>query len=403
MNVLVINCGSSSLKYQLFAMPEEQVLIRGGVEKIGSDEAIHSYKTEGKDGRSTSEILDHREALRQVLKTLTSPEVGVLADVTEIDAVGHRVVHGGERFAVSSLLNEEVKAAIRDTFELAPLHNPANLLGIEAMEEVLAGVPQVAVFDTSFHQTMPREHFLYPVPYVLYERHKVRRYGFHGTSHRYVSSRVPELLGRDLRGLKVISCHIGNGASVTAIENGRSIDTSMGMTPLEGLMMGTRSGDIDPSLHEFVMAKEDLSLDDLNSMLNKHSGLYGISGISGDMRQVMEARAKGSLRAGLAFAMYEYRIRKYIGAYAAAMNGVDVILFTAGVGENSPLLRQVVCDHLTYLGVELDQGANQEGKGERVISAPGSKVAVCVIPTDEELMIARDTYGLVKGLQEREN
>ncbi|HEU4965822.1 MAG TPA: acetate kinase [Bacilli bacterium] len=396
MNILVLNCGSSSLKYQLFAMPEEQVLIRGGVEKIGSEEAVHKYQAGEREEKTTSTILDHREALRQVLATLTAPEVGVLQDVREIDAVGHRVVHGGERFAVSTRIDAAVKAAIKEMFDLAPLHNPANLLGIEAMEDVLPEVPQAAVFDTAFHQTMPREHYLYPVPYVLYERHKVRRYGFHGTSHRYVASRVSDLLDRDLSRLNLISCHIGNGASLCAIEQGRSVDTSMGMTPLEGVMMGTRSGDIDPSLPEFVMEKEDLSPEDVSSMLNKHSGLYGVSGISGDMRQIDDARKKGSARAAVAFAMYEYRIRKYIGAYAAAMNGVDAILFTAGVGENSALLRQTICEKLTYLGVELDREANEAGTGERVISTPNSRVAVCVIPTDEELMIARDTFVLVQ-------
>ncbi|TCP59265.1 acetate kinase [Tumebacillus sp. BK434] len=399
MNVLVLNCGSSSLKYQLFAMPEEDVLIKGSVERIGSEEGVHAYKTDDREGSATSPILDHREALRQVLVTLTDQEVGVLDSAEEIAAVGHRVVHGGESFSSSILITADVKRAIADTIELAPLHNPANLLGIEAMEDVLPGVPQVAVFDTAFHQTMPQEHYLYPVPYVLYQRHKVRRYGFHGTSHRYVSSRVPALVGRDLSALNVISCHIGNGASLAAIERGRSIDTSMGMTPLEGVMMGTRSGDIDPSLHEFVMEKEGLSFDELTSMLNKHSGLFGVSGLSGDMRAVAEARAKGSARAALAFAMYEYRIRKYIGAYAAAMNGVDVILFTAGVGENSPLLRSLICAKLTYLGVELDNEVNEKGQGERLISTPASKVSVCVIPTNEELMIARDTNVLVTGLQ----
>ncbi|PWK15593.1 acetate/propionate family kinase [Tumebacillus permanentifrigoris] len=400
MNILVLNCGSSSLKYQLFRMPEEQVLIRGGIEKIGSEDALHTYKTDGQDGQdqTTSQILDHREALQQVIEVVTHRS-GVLQSVEEIAAVGHRVVHGGEQFALSSLLTDEVKRAIQDNVELAPLHNPANLQGIEAMEAVLPGVPQAAVFDTAFHQSMPPEHYLYPIPYVLYKRHKVRRYGFHGTSHRYVSSRVPYLVHRDLMNLKVISCHIGNGASVAAIQNGRSTDTSMGMTPLEGVMMGTRSGDIDPSLQEYISRKEGLAAAEFSSMLNKHSGLYGISGLSGDMRKITEARAKGSARSALAFDMYEYRIRKYIGAYVAAMNGVDVLLFTAGVGENSPLLRRKICDNLTYLGLELDPQANDQGKGERIISLPTSRVTVCVIPTNEELMIARDTQVLVSGLE----
>ncbi|KEO84327.1 acetate/propionate family kinase [Tumebacillus flagellatus] len=401
MNILVLNCGSSSLKYQLFRMPEENVLIRGGIEKIGSDDAVHSFKTEGPEGGesvSTVQILDHREALSLVLQAVTH-DSGVLAGVEEITAVGHRVVHGGEQFALSTLVTEEVKAAIRANAELAPLHNPANLQGIEAIEDVLPRVPQVAVFDTAFHQSMPPEHYLYPIPYVLYQRHKVRRYGFHGTSHRYVSSRVPFLVHRDLMNLRVISCHIGNGASVTAIQNGRSIDTSMGMTPLEGVMMGTRSGDLDPSLQEYITRKEELTQEEFLSMLNRHSGLFGISGLSGDMRKITEARAKGSARSALAFDMYEYRIRKYIGAYVAAMNGVDVLLFTAGVGENSPLLRRKICDHLTYLGLELDVQANESAKGERIISTPSSRVTVCVIPTNEELMIARDTQLLVSGLE----
>lgn len=401
MNILVLNCGSSSLKYQLFKMPEEHVLIRGAIEKIGSDDAFHSYRGEGKEspeGHRAQPILDHREALRQVIEVLTQ-EALVLESIEELTAVGHRVVHGGEQFALSTLVTDEVKQAIRSTFELAPLHNPANLQGIEAMEEVLPGVQQVAAFDTSFHQSMPPEHYLYPIPYVLYKRHKVRRYGFHGTSHRYVSSRVPFLVHRDLMNLKVISCHIGNGVSLAAIQNGRSVDTSMGMTPLEGVMMGTRSGDLDPSLQAYIMQKEYLTPDEFSSMLNKHSGLYGISGLSGDMRKITEARAKGSARAALAFDMFEFRLRKYIGAYTAAMNGVDVLLFTAGVGENSPLLRRKICDNLTYLGLEIDPHANDQGKGERIISTPTSRVTVCVIPTNEELMIARDTHVLVSGLE----
>ncbi|MFD2168608.1 acetate/propionate family kinase [Tumebacillus lipolyticus] len=402
MKVLVLNCGSSSLKYRLFAMPEESVLTKGVIEKIGTEDAIHRYGTESEESSLTEPIYDHREALSRVVATLTSKQAGVISSAQEIGAVGHRVVHGGEVFSSSVVLTAEVKESIRAMSALAPLHNPANLLGIEAMEEVLPNVPQVAVFDTAFHQTMPQEHYLYPLPFVLYQRHKVRRYGFHGTSHRYCASRVPALVKHDLSGLKVISCHIGNGVSVTAIERGRSIDTSMGMTPLEGVMMGTRSGDLDPSLHQFVMEREGLSFDELASMLNKHSGLYGISGISGDVRTILEARAKGSIRATLAFAMYEYRIRKYIGAYAAAMNGVDVLLFTAGVGENSPLLRALICSNLTYLGLALDREANEQGTGERIISSPASAIKVCVIPTAEELMIARDAHALVIGLQRDE-
>jgi len=395
MNILVVNCGSSSLKYQLFRMPAEEVLVKGAVEKIGGDDAAHSYGAQGKAGRTVGAILDHKEALRDVLAVLTSPELGVLQAAADIDAVGHRVVHGGEHFALSTVITDEVVQAIRDTFDLAPLHNPANLQGIEAIGSVLPGVPQVAVFDTAFHQTMPEEHYLYPLPYVLYQRYKVRRYGFHGTSHRYVCSRVLHVTGQDPERLKIISCHIGNGASLAAVENGRSIDTSMGMTPLEGVMMGTRSGDVDPSVLAFVQKKEELSEEELANMLNKHSGLYGVSGLAGDMRRITEEREAGNARAALAFAMYEYRIRKYIGAYMAAMNGVDLLLFTAGVGENSPLLRQAVCDNLSSLGVKLDREANEAGQGERIISAQDSAVTVCVIPTNEELMIARDTHSLV--------
>jgi len=402
-NILVVNCGSSSLKYQLFDMPDERVLVKGNVEKIGAEDAIHGYKTDAHEGKDVKPILDHKEALRDVLAVLTSAELGILTSPADIDAIGHRVVHGGEQFALSTVINEEVTRAIRDTYDLAPLHNPANMQGIEAMEAVLPGVPQVAVFDTAFHQTMPKEHYLYPLPYVLYQRYKIRRYGFHGTSHRYVSSRVPHVVGKDLSRLKIISCHIGNGASLAAIENGRSVDTSMGMTPLEGVMMGTRSGDVDPSVLEFVIRKEGLSEEQLANMLNKHSGLYGVSGVTGDMRQIEEERSKGNARAALAFSMYEYRIRKYIGAYIAAMNGCDVLLFTAGVGENSATLRREICENLSYLGVLLDHEANEKGRGERIISKPDSTVTLCVIPTNEELMIARDTHGLVTGLQNRQN
>jgi acetate kinase len=401
MNILVINAGSSSLKYQLYDMRDESVLAKGKVERIGMESAILTHEPTGKtDVREVSEILEHTTAIRKVLAILTHPQHGVLERMEDIHAVGHRVVHGGESFSSSVIVNEDVKREIRRLFDLAPLHNPAHMLGIQAVEANLPNVPQVVVFDTAFHQTMPARAFLYAIPMVLYRRHKIRRYGFHGTSHAYVSERAAAFLGKPYDQLKIVTCHIGNGASCAAILNGKSIDTSMGMTPLEGLMMGTRSGDIDPAVVPFIMAKEDLTVNEVSSMLNKHSGLLAISGISGDVREVTEAMEKGDRIAGFAFEMYAYRIRKYIGAYAAAMNGIDALVFTAGVGENSAVLREAVCKELTFLGIELDDERNRSGQGkERLISKDGSKVSVLVIPTNEEWMIARDTYALVKGLK----
>ncbi|MCF6093334.1 acetate kinase [Microaerobacter geothermalis] len=398
MKVLVINCGSSSLKYQLFEMKNETVLAKGGVERIGMETAILTHRPHGKEEvKKVAEILEHTEAIRQVLQILVDPKYGVLQSIKELNAIGHRVVHGGETFSDSVLITDDVKQAIRGCFELAPLHNPPNLKGILAAEDILPNVPQVAVFDTAFHQTMPKTSYLYALPKALYRRHKVRRYGFHGTSHKYVSERLQELMGVPLEELKVISCHIGNGASITAIKNGKSMDTSMGMTPLEGLIMGTRSGDIDPAIVPFTMAKEDLTIGEVSSMLNKHSGLYGISGISSDMREIEQAMFDGNERAKLAFDMYIYRIVKYVGAYTAAMNGLDALIFTAGVGENSVLVRKKVCESLNYLGVELDDEKNgAHDKKERMISGDNSKVKVFVIPTNEELMIARDTVRIAK-------
>ncbi|MGG1515092.1 acetate kinase [Paenibacillus oryzisoli] len=400
MNVLVINAGSSSLKYQLFRMEDASVLAKGKVERIGMDTAIVTHEPAGgSEFNEVKEILEHTSAIRRVVELLTHPQHGVVSAMSDIDAVGHRVVHGGEAFKHSVLVDDEVKKEIRRLFDLAPLHNPAAMLGILAAEAAMPGVPQAVVFDTAFHQTMTAQAYLYPVPMALYRRHKVRRYGFHGTSHKYVSERAALLLGRPLAEMKLITCHIGNGASCAAILGGQSVDTSMGMTPLEGLMMGTRSGDLDPAIVPYVMGKEELTLGEVNSMLNKHSGLGAISGISSDMREIVEAMEAGDKNAALAFDMYAYRLRKYIGAYAAAMNGVDAIVFTAGIGENSAQLRRAVCEQLTYLGVAFDAEANAvRSSAERRISTADSKVAVLVIPTNEEWVIAQDTYNLVQGL-----
>ncbi|EFM09723.1 acetate kinase [Paenibacillus curdlanolyticus YK9] len=402
MKVLVINAGSSSLKYQLYDMRDESVLASGRVERIGMDSSIVTHEPPGKpEVRSVSEILEHTTAVRRVIDMLVDPNVGVIANMNEIDAVGHRVVHGGEAFKQSVIVTPEVKLEIKKLFDLAPLHNPAHMMGILAVEANLPEVPQTVVFDTAFHQTMPRESYLYPIPMVLYRRHKVRRYGFHGTSHAYVSAQAASFLKQPLESLKLITCHIGNGASCTAIKDGKSFDTSMGMTPLEGLMMGTRSGDLDPAVVPFVMNKEDLSVSEVNSMLNKHSGLQAISGLSSDMREITEAIGEGDKNAKLAFDMYTYRVRKYIGAYAAAMNGVDTIVFTAGVGENSSVLRKAVCEGLTFLGLELDEERNNaRSKEVRFITKDTSRVKVLVVPTNEELLIARDTYALVNEQSE---
>jgi acetate kinase len=399
MKVLVINAGSSSLKYQLYNMETEEVLASGRIERIGMDSSIVTHEPPGKpDVTQVSEILDHVTAVKKVVYMLIHPEHGAVKSMEEIDAVGHRVVHGGEVFKSSALVTADVKQEIRKLIDLAPLHNPAHMMGISAVEANMPNVPQVVVFDTAFHQSMPNTSYLYPIPKVLYRRHKVRRYGFHGTSHQYVSQQAADFLGKPLESLKMISCHIGNGASCTAILDGKSFDTSMGMTPLEGLMMGTRSGDLDPAIVPYVMNKEDLTLNEVNSMLNKHSGMLAISGISSDMREIVEAMGEGDTNAKLAFDMYTYRIRKYIGAYAAAMNGVDIILFTAGVGENSNVLRKAVCEGISFLGVELDEERNNvRSKEVRQISTATSPVKVLVVPTNEELLIARDTYTIVKG------
>ena len=401
MKILVINAGSSSLKYQVYDMTNESVLAKGLVERIGMDSSILNHKPTGKDEiTEVSEILEHTTAIRKVLDKLTHEEHGVMSSISEIQAVGHRVVHGGEAFKESALVTDEVKAEIRRLIDLAPLHNPAAMMGINAAEVNMPGIPQVVVFDTAFHQTMPEHAYLYAIPRVLYNKYKVRRYGAHGTSHYYVSQIAAEFLNRPIEDMKIITCHVGNGGSLTAIKNGVSVDTSMGMTPLEGLMMGTRSGDLDPAIVPYVMNKEDLTVNEVNSMLNKHSGLLAISGISSDMREITEGMENGEPNSTLAFNMYEYRLRKYIGSYAAAMNGVDVIVFTAGVGENSVVLRQRVLEQLTYLGVEVDEELNKIRSGEpRRISTANSKVEVLVIPTNEELVIARDTHRIVEATQ----
>ncbi|WP_068785299.1 acetate/propionate family kinase [Paenibacillus phocaensis] len=401
MKILVINAGSSSLKYQLYNMEDESVMAKGLVERIGMDSSILTHKPTGKEEvTEVSDILEHTTAMRKVLDKLMDKEHGVLRSINEIDAVGHRVVHGGEAFKNSALITAEVKAEIRRLYDLAPLHNPPSMMGITAAEANLPNVPHTVVFDTAFHQTMPEKAYLYAIPQVLYKKHKVRRYGFHGTSHDYVSKTAAKFLNRPLEELKIITCHIGNGASLTAVQGGVSVDTSMGMTPLEGLIMGTRSGDLDPAIVPFVMNKEELTINEVNLMLNKHSGLLAISGTSSDMRDITDGWEAGKPNETLAFEMYEYRLRKYIGAYAAAMNGVDVIVFTAGVGENSSIVRENVCKNLTYLGIELDKELNKVRSGDpRRISTANSKVEVLVVPTNEELVIARDTLRIVQEMK----
>ncbi len=398
MKILVLNCGSSSVKYKLIDTAGESVLAEGGVEKIGLPDGFLKYKlSDGSKAIKELGLVDHKGAVKAVLDILTDPELGCLKSYSEIDAVGHRVVHGAEKFAKSVLLTDEVIQQVKDCYDLAPLHNPANVTGIEAVEEILPGIKQVGVFDTAFHQTMPAKSFMYALPYRFYKEDGVRRYGFHGTSHRYVSQRVCEILGVDISEKKIITCHIGNGGSITAVFHGKSIDTSMGLTPTEGLMMGTRVGDVDPGVLTFIMKKHNLSADELQKIINKESGVLGISELSSDMREIEAAVKAGNERACLALDMYEQRIIKYIGAYAAEMGGVDIIVFTGGVGENQTGLRANVCAPLKFIGVEIDSELNAVTRGtETVISTPSSKVSVVVVPTDEELMIARDTAALVR-------
>ena len=395
MNVLVINCGSSSLKYQLIDSQTESVLAKGLCERIGIDGRLVYEKT-GCDKEVTEAAMPtHKQAIQLVLEALVNPATGAIADLSAIDAVGHRVVHGGEKFASSTVLTDEVIAVIEECNDLAPLHNPANLIGIRACQELMPNVPMVAVFDTAFHQTMPEVAYMYGLPYEYYEKYSVRRYGFHGTSHSYVSQRAAAVLGKDYSELKTIVCHLGNGASICAVNGGKSVDTSMGLTPLEGLIMGTRSGDVDPSILDFIAQKENLTLSQVMNVLNKKSGVEGMSGVSSDFRDLAAAAKEGNKRAELAIDAFAYRVVKYIGAYVAAMNGVDAICFTAGLGENDAATRAKILANLGYLGITVDEEANNIRGKEVVISTPDSKVAVLTIPTNEELAICRETVALV--------
>ena len=396
MNVLVINCGSSSLKYQLIDSISEEVLAKGLCERIGIDGRL-TYQKEGLDKEITEAPMPtHKEAIQLVLHALVNEKTGAIKSLDEVGAVGHRIVHGGEKFASSAIITDDMLKAVEECNELAPLHNPANLIGINACKELMPGVPMVGVFDTAFHQTMPEKAYLYGLPYEYYEKYKVRRYGFHGTSHSFVSKHTAKFLGMDLENSKIIVAHLGNGASISAVLNGKCVDTSMGLTPLEGLVMGTRSGDIDPAIMEFIAKKENLDIDGVMDVLNKKSGVYGISKLSSDFRDLEEAMEEGNQLAAAAIEVFSYRVAKYIGAYVAAMNGVDAISFTAGIGENGPIVREKVLAYLGYLGITLDPEANEKRGFDNIISTADSKVKVCVIPTNEELAIARETVALVK-------
>ncbi|AJC73946.1 acetate kinase [Pseudothermotoga hypogea DSM 11164 = NBRC 106472] len=398
MKILVVNCGSSSVKYQFIDMNGEKVLCKGLAERIGIEGGRLVHRVNNDKHVIERNMKDHEEALKLVLDVLVDPEIGVIKDLSEIDAVGHRVVHGAERFASSVLIDEEVMKALEENVHLAPLHNPPNILGIKAIQKLLPKVPNVGVFDTAFHQSMPKKAYLYALPYELYEKYRIRRYGFHGTSHRYVSKRAAEILGRDYYDFKVITCHLGNGASIAAVRHGKSIDTSMGFTPLEGLVMGTRCGDIDPAIVIYLQQNLGMSVEKVYDLLNKKSGMLGLTNnLSSDMRDIEDAAQSGNEIAQLALDIYVYRIAKYIGAYAAAMNGVDAIVFTAGVGENSPYVREKVCEYLGFLGVKIDKQLNDVKGVERIISTPDSKVAVLIVPTNEELVIARDTKYIVEN------
>ncbi len=396
MKILVLNCGSSSVKYKLIDSESKAVLAEGGVEKVGLPDSFLKFKRpDGSKDTITVSMPDHKEAVANILKILTDPKEGVIKDYKEIDAVGHRVVHGMEKFNKSVLITPEVIEKIKECYTVAPLHNPANMTGIEAVTELLPDAPQVAVFDTAFHQTMPAKAFMYALPYEAYKKYGVRRYGFHGTSHRYVSRRACEFLGVPYENQKIITCHIGNGGSITAIENGVSVDTSMGLTPTEGLMMGTRVGDVDPGALVYLAKQMNLDADGLLKLINKQSGVLGVTEVSSDMRDVEDAIAAGNERAKLALDMYEYRIIKYIGAYTAVLGGVDIIVFTGGVGENQTITRERVCKQLAFLGIDFNEEANNCRGKEVLLTNPGSKVKVVVIPTDEELMIAQDTAAIV--------
>ena len=396
MKVLVINCGSSSLKYQVLDMTNESLLCKGLVERIGMDGSVITHEKIGMDKKKTEVPMnDHKDAIEQVLKAVQDPETGVVKSMDEIGAVGHRVVHAGEKFASSVRITDEVIKALEECVELAPLHNPPNLLGIAACQELTPSTPMVGVFDTAFHQTMPPESYIYAIPYEYYEKHGIRRYGFHGTSHKYVAERASKMLNVNLEDLKLITCHLGNGASVSAIKRGKCIDTSMGFTPLEGLVMGTRCGDIDPAIVTYIREKENLPQGKANEILNKKSGVLGISGVSSDFRDIEDAVAEGNERAALALKVFAHKVRFYIGAYIAEMNGVDAIIFTAGVGENDVTMREIICNNLGNLGIKLDPVKNKMRGKETEISTDDSKVKILMIPTNEELMIARDTYNIV--------
>ena len=397
MNVLVINCGSSSLKFQLINSDTEAVLAKGLCERIGIDGSLTYQPAGGEKTTENKAMPTHTEAIQFVIDALTDAERGVVKSLDEIEAVGHRVVHGGEKFASSAVITDEMIAAVEECNDLAPLHNPANLIGVDACKKCMPGVPMVGVFDTAFHQTMPKEAYMYALPYEYYEKYKVRRYGFHGTSHSFVSKRTAEFLGKDVKDMKIIVCHLGNGSSISAVKGGKSIDTSMGLTPLEGVPMGTRSGDIDPAILEFLAKKENMDIFQLTAMLNKKSGVFGVSGgVSSDFRDLENAAAEGNDKAQLARDVFAYNVAKYVGAYAAAMNGVDAIAFTAGVGENDKNVRKAIVERLGFLGIELDEEANSKRGEDNIISTADSKVTVCVIPTNEELAIARETLALVK-------
>lgn len=396
MNILVINCGSSSLKFQLIDSETEKCIAKGLCERIGIEGSRITYTPDGGEKEQTvTPMPDHTEAIRLVLEALTNEKTGVVKSLDEIGAVGHRIVHGGEKFAASTIITDDVMKAIEECNDLAPLHNPANLIGINACKKLMPTTPMVAVFDTAFHQTMPEEAYMYGLPYEYYEKYKIRRYGFHGTSHSYVSRKAAEVLGKKYEDLKIIVCHLGNGASVSAVKNGKCVDTSMGLTPLEGLIMGTRSGDVDPAVVQYICNKENKTVDEVLNILNKKSGVLGISGVSSDFRDVTKAENEGNERAKAANEAFIYRVIKYIGAYVAAMNGVDAIAFTAGVGENDVNAREKILSGLTYLGIEVDHEANKRRGENTMISTPASKVKVAVIPTNEELAIARETVALV--------
>ncbi len=403
MKIIVLNCGSSSIKYQLFDMPGQHVLAKGLVDKIGLKGSVVKHEREdGAKANLEGEIFDHKLGIEYVLGILLSDKYGSIKSLEEINAVGHRVVHGGERYGASVRINDAVIEALEETIDLAPLHNPPNLDGIYAITELLPNVPQVGVFDTAFHQTMPKHSFLYGVPYSLYQKHGVRRYGFHGSSHKFVSAKAAEFMQKSINELNLITCHLGNGASITAVQKGKSIDTSMGMTPIEGLIMGTRSGDLDIGALFHIIKKEEIDLTTANTLINKHSGMLGLSGVSSDMREIEKAAEEGNERAQCSLKMYHYRIKKYIGSYAAAMGGVDAIVFTGGVGENDWVTRQNSVDGLEFMGVELDKTKNTGMRGKTMdVSANSSKVKVLVIPTNEELVIASDTYEILeKGLDQ---